>query len=253
MFNTTRMSKQLNNSFKETIVSDEALGLVKDYSELAMDSFLDEGTLKEIPILGTLFSIYKIGSSLRERHYIKKIIVFLNQLKDIPKKQREEFLSKLDNNDKFKESIFEKTLLLLERLDETHKAEMTGNLFRLFIMEVIDKDKLLRLSGIVERIALYDALALHFTHSLIDKDWEGIQPYSMSEASESSLYSLGLMEQKIAEKMVSRFGNVSTGIPSSPSYLIELKISSLGQEFANFILYDINNPEFIDHVINKYK
>lgn len=139
------MSKQINNSFKETIVSDKALGLVKDYSELAMDSFLDEGTLKEIPILGTLFSIYKIGSSLRERHYIKKIVVFLNQLKDIPKKQREDFLSKLDNNDKFKESIFEKTLLLLERLDETHKAEMIGNLFRLFIMEVIDRDKLLRL------------------------------------------------------------------------------------------------------------
>lgn len=75
----------------------------------------------------------------------------------------------------------------------------------------------------------------------------------MSEASESSLYSLGLMEQKIAERMVSRFGDLSVGTSHSPNYWIELKISSLGHDFANFILYDINNPEFIDHVINKYK
>lgn len=245
------MSEQINTSFKDTIGSDEALELVKEYSELAVDSFLNEGTLKEIPILGTLFSLYKIGDSLRDRHYIKKIAVFLNQLKDIPKKQREAFLSKLDNNDKFKESIFEKTLLLLERLDETHKAEMTGNLFRLYIMEVIGKDKLMRLSGIVERIPLYDALAFHYAYSLIDKDWEGVKPYSMEHASQSSLLSLGLMDQKIEQKLVPRYSNSIGVSSSSPNYWLELEISWLGREFANFILYDINNPEFIERFLKK--
>jgi|GEM_PF-1923270 len=242
------MDTQINASFKDTLNSDEALDLAKEYAEVALDSVIDEDTLKEIPIIGTIFGLYKIGSSIKDKHTLKKIAVFLNQLQNIPKEKKEAFLKKMETNDKFKESIFEKTLLLLERLDETHKAEMVGNLFRMFIMEAIDKDKFLRLSGIVERLLLYDALALHFAYSYIYRDWDGVQPYSMYHASHSSLFSQGLMEQKIVEKRSSRGRDMGYSELYIPDYTLELKITALGQDFANFILYDIKDPEFIKHL-----
>lgn len=244
------MSNEIVKSFKQTIASDETIGLVKDYAEIALDSILKDGMLKEIPIFGTLVSIYKIGSSLRDRHNFKKIAIFLNGLKDIPEVERQAFLSKLHEEDKYRESIFEKILLLLERLDESRKAEFVGNLFKLYIMEVIDKNKFLRLSGIVERAAIYDLLALHYKHSLYDKDWEGEKPYSFHEASHSALLSFGLMDQKIVEKYSQR--NRDYGVDGIVDQVLELKVSSLGNEMANYILYDLNNPDYVEF-INRMK
>ena len=241
------MGNNIVKSFRQTIASDETMELVKDYSELTLDSVLEEGTFKEIPIIGTLVSLYKIGNSLRERHHFKKIAIFLNQLKDIAKAERQAFLLKLDEEDKYRESIFEKVLLTLERLDESHKAEFVGNLFKLYIMEVIDKNKFLRLSGIVERANLYDLLALHYRHSRFDKDWDGKMPYYFHESSHSSLFSFGLMDQKIIEKYSQR--NRDYGVSGIVDQVLELKISSLGQELADYIQYNLENPAYLKYIM----
>lgn len=240
------MGKEIIQSFKQTIASDETIGLVKDYAELALDAVLNDGIVKEIPIFSTLISLYKIRSSLRDRHNFKKIAIFLNQLKDIPQAERQDFLGKLNEKDKYRESIFEKVLLMLERLDESQKAEFVGNLFRLYIMEVIDKNKFLRLSGIVERANLYDLFALHYMHSMFDKDWDGEKPYHFHQASHSSLLSFGLMDQKIVEKYSQR--NRDYGVTGIVDQVLELQVSSLGKELANYIQYDLNNLDFIEYI-----
>ncbi|WP_316762357.1 hypothetical protein [Pedobacter aquatilis] len=242
--NTSQNS--IDKSFGETLLSDEALSIVKEYSELGIDSVLKDGLLKDIPLIGTLVSLYKIGGSLKERNEFKKIAVFLNQLSDIPIEQRIAFQKKLEEKDQYRESTFEKVLLLLSRLDETQKAELVGNLFKLYILEVISKEKFLRLSGIVERILLYDLLALHYRESTFNRDWEGKQPYSLHNASTSSLFSLGLMEQQIKERS-SPSGRGSGYLGVTEPY-IEMKVSSLGRELADLLIYDLKDPDFIDHI-----
>lgn len=242
------VENNINDSFKATIASDEALSLVKEYSEVALDSVLKEGVLKDIPLVGTLMGLYKIGYSLKERHTIKKILVFINQSAEIPKADRDAFLTKLSANDQYKESVAEKVLLLIERLDETKKAEIVGNLFRLMVMGVIEKDHFLRLSGIVERALLYDLLALHYRHSYFGKDWEGDQPYYINSANEPALAAFGLMQLKLGSepsKVARANGLMNSGL-TDPT--LGYEISSLGQELANLMMYDLESKDFKDHI-----
>ncbi len=74
--------KTIEESFSESIIN-ESGNLLKDYGELTIDNVIKEDAFKEIPIIGTLVSFYKIGIGIRERFTIKKIYGFLFQLKDI--------------------------------------------------------------------------------------------------------------------------------------------------------------------------
>jgi hypothetical protein len=245
---TMTVENKINDSFKATIASNEALSLAKDYSEVALDSILNNGILKDIPLVGTVIGLFKMGNSLKEQHTIKKILVFINQSADIPKEDREAFLTKLSDNDDYQESIAEKVLLLIERLDETKKAEIVGNLFRLMVMGVIGKDYFLRLSGIVERALLYDVLALHYRYSYFGRDWTGDQPYDINSANESALAAFGLMKLKLGTKpseIARANGLINSGL-TDPT--LGYEISSLGQELANLMIHDLKDKDFQDHI-----
>ena len=56
---------------------------------------------------------------LKERHTIKKLMLFLTRLVDIQQEQRESFVNKLEKEEEYSEGVFEKVLLIIDRLDET--------------------------------------------------------------------------------------------------------------------------------------
>ncbi|MEQ8551927.1 MAG: hypothetical protein RIC06_00400 [Cyclobacteriaceae bacterium] len=58
--------KDLSNALGKTLRQDNLTNLGVGIGEVLTDSFLDDGTLKEIPILGTLIGIAKTGLSLRD-------------------------------------------------------------------------------------------------------------------------------------------------------------------------------------------
>jgi hypothetical protein len=83
---------KIAQDFKSTILSSEAVGLAKDYTEIALDSMLNDGLLKDIPIIGSVMGIFKIGTTIRENHTIRKIATFLNCLKTFQKMKKQFFL-----------------------------------------------------------------------------------------------------------------------------------------------------------------
>jgi len=244
------MNDQIIKALKDTIGSGPSMDLVKEYAELSLDSFMSEGTLKEIPIINTLLGFYKLGTTFRDLQNIKKITVFINSLQDVPQDDRNKFLEKLEDSDKFRESMFEKIVLTLERLDETAKAEIIGNLFKLYVMEAIDREKFLRLSGIVERAMLYDLLALHYSESRFFRDWDGIKPYHFGKESQMALSAFGLMEQILEEKRSAAL-EAAGRLGTEPA--LGLKVSPLGFELANWMLYDLKDADFFEYLSNHIK
>ena len=45
-----------------------------DFSEIGLDSLLDESILKEVPLIKTAYSIAKTGFAIREKHMLKKTL-----------------------------------------------------------------------------------------------------------------------------------------------------------------------------------
>ena len=52
-------------------ISEEAINALTEIAEIGLDSVWNDGLLKDIPVIFNAFSLYKIGRSVKERHYVK--------------------------------------------------------------------------------------------------------------------------------------------------------------------------------------
>ena len=57
-------------------MKDEIMSLLTDFGELTLDSFLQDGMIKELPIVGSAFSMVKIGADIRDRIFVEKLKCF---------------------------------------------------------------------------------------------------------------------------------------------------------------------------------
>ena len=64
-------------------ITEECSELVSSISEVTLDSVLEDGLLKDIPIIANAISIYKLGTSLRERHELLKLYHFVKSLNNV--------------------------------------------------------------------------------------------------------------------------------------------------------------------------
>lgn len=233
------------DDFKSSIFSSEATNLAKDYAEIALDSVLEDGLFKDIPILGSILTLFKIGQSIKEKHLIEKIATFLSCLEDITKEEKDAFLRRLADEDK-NEELFKKLLLIIDRIDETLKAEIIGNLFRMYIMDVFDKQIFLRCCSIVERAFVPDLIELYLKYNIKhDIDAKTVSRFKEFENRRSTdltkrnLVNLGLLETNFEVKK----GNVRLG---DNEYILKTSftINTVGNILKSFMFYDFRKEEF---------
>lgn len=149
------MAKQetIEGKLVESIVIKDVGDLVSDYAELGLDSILDEGLVKDIPILRTCVSIAKVGLNIRDRLYVKKIANFIKQVGDTTQEEREAFIKEHCQNEKrFEEAV----LLILEQVDNINKATLIGKIFKACILRMINYQDALSLSCIVNKALWQD-------------------------------------------------------------------------------------------------
>ncbi len=73
-------NETLEGKLVESIEAKTLGDLTVEYAELGLDGILDDGIIKDIPILRTAVGLAKIGLNVRDRIYAKKIYGFLAQV-----------------------------------------------------------------------------------------------------------------------------------------------------------------------------
>ena len=93
--------KSLSISFADSL-AEESIACISGYAEIGLDAVMEDGILKDIPIISTAISLYKIGSSIKERHDLKKLLIFLNEINNgiIDEEKRQEYQNKFQSNEK---------------------------------------------------------------------------------------------------------------------------------------------------------
>ena len=86
----------LVDSWAVTISKSGASTLLPDITEFALDAVTNDGLLKDFPIVSTVVSIYKIGRTLKERSYIKKLMAFLIEIDkgNVDEEKRNEYIGR---------------------------------------------------------------------------------------------------------------------------------------------------------------
>lgn len=157
---------EISNSLADTLKDSDLQGVSVDLAETFTDALLQDGILKDIPIIGTLVGLGKTGLKIKDRLFLKKIIYFITELKDIPAEKRESIITKIDESKQYRIKIGEKLLYLIDKSDDHEKSQLVGRLFKAFLEEKIDYDSFLRCSLIVEKAMVEDL------EWFIEKDWE---------------------------------------------------------------------------------
>jgi len=168
-----------------TSIKGEVANISKDFLEFGVDSFLKDGTLKDLPLIGPLFGLTQIGLNIHDKLFIKKIHHFLFELRDISIDERKKFTEKIETDKSFKTKVNENLLLIIDRFNDYTKAEYIGKLFAATINGNIDYRTFLKLSNIIDKSVCSDLENLTVIH---DHGINRLDDYQKDE-----LYILGLL------------------------------------------------------------
>lgn len=145
-----------NKKFEMVIKDSELPSLSKDFAEVAVDGIMDEGVLKDLPLVGGLVGIIKFGNSINKHLSAKKIYKFLFELHNIPQEKRIKKIDEINNSRKYQSRVGEMIFELLERIESDGKPEIIGKLFSAVIEEKLDYRIFLNCAHIIKNIFYYD-------------------------------------------------------------------------------------------------
>jgi len=149
--------KSLSRAFSESL-KEESISCVSNLAEVGLDAILEDGLLKDVPIISTAVSIYKIGSSLLDRHNLRKLIVFLNKINEgiIDDEKRIEYQQQLRDNEKFKNQQIEYLLILINRYTSYEKPIALAKLFLAYLDYIITWEELVNYSETIDLLLSSD-------------------------------------------------------------------------------------------------
>lgn len=162
-------NKNISLALVETVKSADISGLAKDYSEIALDSVLSEGVLRDIPIVNTLVAIGRVGANIHDQIFAKKLIRFLTNLSELDPKERASMVDRLDNEDGFRRQVGDRLVELLDRIDSRAKPEMLAMAFCAYATGRIDGAILNRLNNAIERLPHYEVAAVRLFHGATEE------------------------------------------------------------------------------------
>lgn len=105
------------------------LEFVGDIGEIMIDAVLNDGVLKEIPIIGTIVGVGKCIKNVYDIRFAKKLIAFLIPIKDVSTEKRVEAIKRWEEDENYRGQVGDTLLGMIERCDDAVKATWLSKLF----------------------------------------------------------------------------------------------------------------------------
>lgn len=141
-------------SFTQSI-NTEVTETLTEYLEVGLDSNLGEGLLKDIPIIRTAVTVYKIGHTLWERDKIHKLGIFLEEINQnvADEDKREEYLTHFKNMDnKARNKELEYIMIILGHFISNDKPKMLAKLYCAYLQGLINWEMFTTYSEVINRL-----------------------------------------------------------------------------------------------------
>ncbi len=143
-------------SFRETLLKSDLPSVIQNAGEIGIDSLLDSGLFKDIPVLSTMLSIGKTFGNVRDYFFAKKMLAFLRSISSLSAKERQHLIHRLDVDEQFSKYAGEQIIELLSRIDSERKAVLVATALKLYAREEIDSLQLQRINCAIDRFILCD-------------------------------------------------------------------------------------------------
>ncbi|WP_252106569.1 MULTISPECIES: hypothetical protein [unclassified Halomonas] len=158
--NKDKESQSLSNNLALTIAKSGDLELPAEILEFTIDQVVDEGILKDIPVVGWIAKGVSVTRSISDRIFHHKVLRFLVALEMTSQRDRQDFLKNIEEDPEYRRKVGEHLIIVINKIDAFEKTSLLAKCFDHFITEDIDFDYFVDLSNIIERAPLSDLKAL---------------------------------------------------------------------------------------------
>lgn len=127
-------------AFETTLFDSTLSDACADIAEMGIDSLLDDGVCKNIPVVGLLVGIGKTAQNIHDRNLLKQTIKFINTFvpKSISIQKIQKYQKKLQEKPQFAEEELGRVIILLNSNVEIKKSELLAKFYRAYVNEEID-------------------------------------------------------------------------------------------------------------------
>ena len=173
----------------EDSLTENMFDTVGDLAEVGLDAVMDDGVLKDIPILSTVVGLYRIGHTIRERHEIKQLALFVAELNRgcTDESKRKQLLEKLNSDTRKSKQEIEYILVVLDNYLEYEKSQMLAKLYIAYLEGTITWAEFAEYASMVKQLIPGDLKLLEERH-MVRKQSQCAELLRLS--------SLGLMYQQ---------------------------------------------------------
>jgi len=175
----------LPKSLIQTLADSELSDVASDLAETSLDTLIEDGIFRDIPIIGTLVGVWRSGVSVRDELFLRKLTTFLIDLGKIPTDERRDVIQSL-SNPATQENIGEKLIGLLDRFESTVKAQLLGRAFARYAECFITSEEFWRVSFIIDRLPMSDVSAI--------VDWQSTDANQIDHVRKHLYVSVGLVQ-----------------------------------------------------------
>jgi hypothetical protein len=148
-----------DTSLIRSAATESLADLLGNVSETLIDSVIESGALRDIPIIGLFTGALKASGDIRSAIFLRKITVFLKELSETSAEDRKKFVDKFDSEEgrhEFGQAI----LMLLDRAEDLIKPRLIARIISAYIQKNIDYPKAMRLCAIIGRCYSQDLFLL---------------------------------------------------------------------------------------------
>lgn len=149
-----KISDHLESAIGNHSLQDSTSALI----EVALDSAMEDGVLREIPILGSLIGFGRAAISIRDRMFIKKLGHFLKEIESVPSEQRRSLIEEINASEEATVKVGEKILYIIDRCQDHQSSRAVGVIFKAFLEKEINYNEFVSMSSAVDRLLYSDLL-----------------------------------------------------------------------------------------------
>ncbi|XCP86583.1 hypothetical protein ABXS75_07255 [Roseburia hominis] len=192
----------------ETTLFDPSLSdACGDLIELGIDSLLDDGVAKSIPIVGLLVGVGKTAQNIHDRNLLKQTLRFIDAFnkKKIPQEKIEKYKRKLQDKPKYAEEELGRVIVLLNSNVDIKRSELLGKFYKAYVAEQITWEDFCELSDVISRMFISDLELLYKINSGEVRNTTTCKVYRVDR-----LIALGLVDSAVMSMQIGSAGQSKT-------------------------------------------
>jgi hypothetical protein len=150
----------LGKAILDGAVNDDSKEVALELAEIGLHSVLEEGVLKEVPMLRTVLAAWKTRTAIHDRLFLRKVASFIRASPKFTQDERESFAREHLSDPEKTKKLSDAIVLILDKLDDLDKPLMLAKVFAALVRGKIDLESFRRLATAIDIGFLSDLRAL---------------------------------------------------------------------------------------------